>query len=57
MSLYEFGSSVAETYKGTCKCGKVIEVSTQRDFGPEYYTEVHVRCSCGESVEFNLPVN
>lgn len=56
-ALYEFGSRYAQTYEATCKCGKRVEVSTQKDKKPEYYTEIHIRCVCGESVAFTLPVN
>jgi ribosomal protein L31 len=56
--LREFGSEYAQTYKAKCnKCGNEIEVSTQKDGSPEYYTDVFVRCSCGGSVHFELPVN
>jgi len=55
--MYEFGEECSQTYKETCECGKVIEVSTQPDECPEYYTTVYVRCSCGKSVHFELPVN
>jgi hypothetical protein len=57
MDLYEFGSDYAKTYKKKCKCGRTVEVSTQKDENPEYYTEIHVRCVCGRSVVFDLPVN
>lgn len=55
--LYAFGSPSAQTYAKTCECGRVIEVSTQKDEHPEYYTEIHVKCTCGKSVRFDLPVN
>jgi ribosomal protein L31 len=56
--LYEFGSKYAQTYKAKCsKCGNEIEVSTQQDLDPEYYTDVFVRCQCGGSAHFKLPVN
>ena len=57
MDLYDFGSEYAETYTEKCACGREIEVSTQRDRGPEYYTSVYIRCTCGLSVSFSLPVN
>ena len=56
-SMYDFDEELAETYKEVCECGAVIEVSTQEDKFPEYYTEVYVRCQCGKSVSFYLPVN
>ncbi len=57
--LNDFGSDYAQTYAKTCEnCGETIEVSTQKEgSGPEYYTDVYVRCSCGHSVHFSLPVN
>ena len=57
MNLYEFGSKHAETYSKKCSCGKTIEVSTKKDEHSEYLTEIHVKCDCGDSVCFNLPVN
>lgn len=58
MDLYDFGSDVAQTYIETCKgCGTDIEVSTQQDRCSEYTAEVYVKCRCGESVRFELPVN
>ena len=56
--MYDFDGSYAQTYKEVCdKCGNIIEVSTQADRNPEYYTEVFIRCKCGESIPFVLPVN
>jgi hypothetical protein len=56
--LYDFGSEYAQTYTAVCpRCAAEVEVSAQRDEDPEYYTEVHVRCPCGGSVSFSLPVN
>jgi hypothetical protein len=56
--LYDFGSECAQTYIETCSgCGEDIQVSTQEDRCPEYTTEVYVRCRCGTSVRFELPVN
>ena len=57
MDIYDFGSEFAQTYKRTCLCGKTHEVSTQKDRHPEYKTEIYIRCECGESVRFVLPVN
>jgi len=54
---YDFGGKFSEVYSGICECGNIIEVSTQEDGNPEYYTDVYVKCSCGESVKFSLPVN
>lgn len=55
--MYDFGKKFAQTYKEKCECGKEIEVSTQQDSGPEYYTTIFVKCVCGKSVLFELPVN
>lgn len=45
-------------YLGHCEwCDASIEVLTQEDGKPEYYTQVYVRCVCGEYLEFRLPVN
>lgn len=39
-------------------CGEIIEVQTQSDNFPEYYTLIFVRCyKCGSLVSFELPVN
>ena len=55
--MYDFDGEYAQTYEAKCECGKVIEVSTQKDNRPEYYTDVFVKCECGKSVHFELPVN
>ncbi len=55
--IYEFESEHAQTFKNKCKCGKEISVSTQKDRHPEYYTDIFVKCECGKSVKFILPVN
>ncbi len=56
--MYEFNEDVAQTYIEWCKsCGHEVQISTQQDIHPEYYTEVNVLCHCGESVKFSLPVN
>ena len=57
MEHYDFGGEFAQTYKAECECGNQIEVSTQKDESPEYYTDVFVKCACGKSVKFSLPVN
>ncbi len=54
----DFGGEDACTYASKCKgCGRIVEVSTQKDDGAEYITHVFVRCTCGLSVGFDLPVN
>jgi hypothetical protein len=56
--MYDFDEEFAQTYTETCaNCGDKIQVSTQQDRTPEYYTAVYVKCMCGDSVEFRLPVN
>lgn len=45
-------------YKSKCKsCEKEHILFTQGDDCPEYYTDVYLKCDCGEYVEFKLPVN
>jgi len=47
-------------YKYTKKCpccGLEQEILTQKDKYPEYYTEVYLKCQCGEFIEFVLPVD
>lgn len=47
-----------QTYRANCeRCGDPVEVNTQPDNRPEYYTAVSVKCRCGNWVEFRLPVN
>ena len=55
--MFDFGEEHAQTYIKSCDCGKVIELSTQKDENPEYYTYVYIKCSCGKSVYFSIPVN
>jgi len=55
--VYDFDGEFGQIYIKKCTCGKEIEVSTQQDEHPEYYTDVYVRCVCGKSVRFTLPVN
>ena len=57
MDLYDFGDECAQTYTKECECGKTHEVSTQQDSCPEYYTDIYIKCDCGKSVGFELPVN
>jgi phage FluMu protein Com len=38
-------------------CGEINEVVTQADNNPEYYTRVTTKCSCGTSIDWQLPVN
>ncbi len=57
-NMHDFGSEHSETFVEDCSnCGKTHHVSTQQDSNPEYYTEVYIKCTCGESVRFLLPVN
>ena len=55
--MYDFDGEYSQQYENACKCGNLIQVSTQIDDRPEYYTEIYVKCSCGKSVGFSLPVN
>ncbi len=57
-NLYDFGGEFSQEYTETCsKCGKAFTVSTQIDNNPEYHTEIYIKCDCGNSIEFILPVN
>lgn len=53
----DFEGRYSQTYKNNCECGNEIQVSTQEDNYPEYYASVFVKCPCGKSVKFELPVN
>jgi hypothetical protein len=54
----DFMGEFSQTYSEKCKkCGKIILVSTQKDKSPEYYTDIFIKCDCGESIKFILPVN
>lgn len=55
--MYDFGCEFSQVYKSKCECGNIVEVSAQEDDHPEYYVSVFVRCECGKSVEFSLPIN
>jgi len=57
MDVYDFGGSCSQVYMAECECGREIEISTQEDEHPEYYTDVFVKCVCSKSVKFNIPVN
>ena len=57
IDIYDFGGEFSQVYTQKCECGNVIEISTQKDASPEYYTDVYVKCNCGRSVKFLLPVN
>lgn len=57
IQMYDFNGEFAQTYQEKCDCGETLEVSTQVDRHPEYYTEIYIKCKCGKSVSFSLPVN
>lgn len=45
-------------YEKKCEqCGENHIVQTQDDDNPEYYSNVYIKCKCGEFVLFKLPVN
>lgn len=46
-----------ELYINTCACGREQHIRTQKDDNPEYYTDIFIKCSCGEWIKFSLPVN
>jgi len=48
----------SQEYIKTCSvCDKKHKLLTQKDECPEYYTEISLRCDCGEAINFSLPVN
>lgn len=56
--FYDFDKEESQTYSGKCnKCGHITLVSTQKDRCPEYYSDIFVKCDCGGSIKFKLPVN
>lgn len=57
IDIHDFGGWFAQTYQEKCVCGNITEVSSQNDDNTEYQISVFVKCQCGESVEFLLPVN
>lgn len=50
------GDQYSYTQKCPC-CDLEQEVLTQRDGFPEYYTNIYLKCQCGEFIHFQLPVN
>lgn len=57
VDMYDFGCKYGQVYTDVCSCGKKHEVSTQRDDCPEYHTTIYLKCGCGRSIGFSLPVN
>ena len=55
--MYDFGCEFSQVYKKVCACSKEITISSQKDCHPEYYTDIFVKCDCGRSIPFSLPVN
>lgn len=55
--IYDFNGGCNQVYMEKCTCGQEIKISTQTDHNPEYYTDIFVKCICGKSVYFHLPVN
>ena len=54
----DFGGFWSHIYKQQCaNCHIIHEVSTQPDDSPEYYTDIYIKCRCGNSVKFTIPVN
>lgn len=50
--------NLRQLYKEHCQCGEAIEVYTQADCEPEYYTDIFVVCKkCDHLIKFELPVN
>jgi hypothetical protein len=58
MNLEEVPEWDRYEYKIKCDvCSLITTVLTQEDDRPEYQTHVYVRCTCGNYLEFELPVN
>ncbi len=58
MNLRDIPEGLRYEYEEQCPCCEnVLTVRTQCDNYPEYITEIFILCSCGEYIEFNLPVN
>lgn len=58
MNKDDLNKSSLSKYIQKCKwCGVDLEVFTQKDEDPEYYTNIYIICMCGECVHFRLPVN
>ena len=56
--MYGFDGEWAQTYTKECECGQIIEISTQINSNPEYYTDIFVKCpKCGSPIKFILPMN
>lgn len=58
MKFEELGESDRYSYVKKCPCCELDQVVfTQQDSYPEYYTNIYLRCQCGEYIHFELPVN
>jgi hypothetical protein len=58
MKLDEIPVCGRSCYTEICPCCSLEqEILTQRDNFPEYYTEIYLKCQCGQYIEFELPVN
>ena len=53
---YDFGGKYAQSYESTCECGRKIIISSYNDEVIEYYHDVFVKCICGKSIYFKLPI-
>ena len=46
------------SYEKECDlCAQPMAICSQEDNRPEYHTQIYVQCSCGNYLEFELPVN
>lgn len=58
MNIDDIPEGLRCEYEQECPtCLMTMTVLTQRGNSPEYETEIYVQCSCGEYIEFILPVN
>ena len=42
VDIYDFGGEGSQVYSEQCKCGNVIDISTQKDEGSEYTIYIYV---------------
>lgn len=58
MELEEIREGYRSEYQKECDiCTMATTVYTQKFNDPEYETYIYVQCSCGNILEFTLPVN
>lgn len=58
MKIEEISKGYRYEYEKICPCCEIkhLILTQDADF-QEYNTEIYLKCSCGEFIEFILPVN